>query len=100
MQNIKDSVGEDQPSPGLSKMRPVSQKFGARQNLFPHPSQTRIVRARLLNSKNCWSISRFTIYYSRSVMTVPFIEENDQKLARRYDLEALRQRGGTAVPNR
>src|SRR5437773_11075954 len=100
MQNIKDSVGEDQPSAGLSKMRPFSQKFSARQNLFPRPSQTRIVRARLLNSKNCWSISRFTIYYSRIVMTVPFIEENDQTLARREHLETLRQLVGNAYPNR
>ena len=33
-------------------------------------------------------------------MTVPFIEENDQTLARREHLEALRQLVGNAYPNR
>ena len=33
-------------------------------------------------------------------MTVPFIEENDQTLARREHLETLRQLVGNAYPNR
>jgi lysyl-tRNA synthetase class 2 len=42
----------------------------------------------------------FTIYYSQIAMTVPFLEENDQTLARRAHLEALRQLVGNVYPNK
>src|SRR6266536_475508 len=51
----------------------------------------------------CSSIydSRFTIYYSAfTVMPVPFIEENDQTVARHEHLEALRVLVGNVYPNK
>src|SRR5207302_1315103 len=42
----------------------------------------------------------FTIYYSRIAMTVPFLEENDQTIARREHLEALRALVGNVYPNK
>ncbi|HKP37116.1 MAG TPA: lysine--tRNA ligase [Pyrinomonadaceae bacterium] len=44
--------------------------------------------------------SRITIYYSRIAMTVPFLEENDQTLARREHLAALRELIGNVYPNK
>src|SRR5207302_1639329 len=42
----------------------------------------------------------FTIYYLRIAMTVPFIEENDQTVARREHLDALRALVGNVYPNK
>ena len=42
----------------------------------------------------------FTIYYSPIHMTVPFLEENDQTVARREHLEALRALVGNVYPNK
>ncbi|MGZ5481957.1 MAG: amino acid--tRNA ligase-related protein, partial [Pyrinomonadaceae bacterium] len=42
----------------------------------------------------------FTIYYSQIAMTVPFLEENDQTVARRAHLESLRQLVGNVYPNK
>jgi lysyl-tRNA synthetase class 2 len=42
----------------------------------------------------------FTIYYSPIQMTVPFLEENDQTVARREHLEALRALVGNVYPNK
>jgi len=44
--------------------------------------------------------SPLTIYYSRIAMTVPFIEENDQTIARHAHLEALRGLVGNVYPNK
>jgi len=44
--------------------------------------------------------SPFTIYYSRIRMTVPFLEENDQTVARRDHLEGLRALVGNVYPNK
>lgn len=43
---------------------------------------------------------RFTIYYSQIAMTVPFLEENDQTVARRAHLESLRALVGNVYPNK
>src|SRR5438093_11871419 len=53
----------------------------------------------MLNGKSVWSINQlpFTIH---GLMTVPFIEENDQTQARREHLEALRQLVGNVYPNK
>jgi lysyl-tRNA synthetase class 2 len=42
----------------------------------------------------------FTIYYSPIHMTVPFLEENDQTVARREHLDALRALVGNVYPNK
>ncbi|HEX5705160.1 MAG TPA: lysine--tRNA ligase [Pyrinomonadaceae bacterium] len=44
--------------------------------------------------------SAVTIYYSQIAMTVPFLEENDQTVARRAHLEALRALVGNVYPNK
>src|SRR5437870_3475229 len=53
----------------------------------------------MLNGKSVWSIHclPFTIH---GLMTVPFIEENDQTQARREHLEALRTLVGNVYPNK
>ena len=43
---------------------------------------------------------RFTIYYSQIAMMVPFLEENDQTVARRAHLESLRALVGNVYPNK
>ena len=49
---------------------------------------------------NLFARHAFTIYYSPIHMTVPFLEENDQTVARREHLEALRQLVGNVYPNK
>src|SRR5438045_1069072 len=44
--------------------------------------------------------SRFSIYYSRIAMTIPFFEQNDQTKARAQHLEALRALVGNVYPNK
>ena len=53
-----------------------------------------------MNLVRAFTINPFTIYYSQIAMTVPFLEENDQTVARRAHLEALRALVGNVYPNK
>ena len=52
------------------------------------------------DTENAFVYSRFTIYYSPIQMTVPFLEQNDQTVARRAHLESLRALVGNVYPNK
>jgi lysyl-tRNA synthetase class 2 len=53
-----------------------------------------------MNLGRAFTIKPFTIYYSQIAMTVPFLEENDQTVARRAHLESLRALVGNVYPNK
>src|ERR1051326_2819866 len=118
MQEIEDTIREHEPSATIAQTWAFDEQFIARQNLFSHRGQTEIVRAQKGKGQSAKSKGRkasaaslalcpqlfarhaFTIYYSPIQMPVPFLEENDQTIARRDHLEALRQLVGNVYPNK
>src|SRR5687768_1751419 len=62
------------------------------------PSIVSAVRILSIIGKDCNAVLVFL--YNQPFMSIPFIEDNDQTIARREHLEALRELVGNTYPNR
>ena len=85
VQKIKNAVRKNESRAGGAQTLALPEHLLRGQNLFDHQSK-------ITGFGGC--------LYNRPFMSIPFIEENDQTLARREHLEALRELVGNVYPNK
>ena len=82
---IENAVSKNEPRACGTQTLALSEHLTGAQNLFDH-------------QRNCNPVSVFL--YNPPFMPIPFIEENDQTIARREHLDALRELVGNTYPNK